>query len=159
MSWASDRLQYLNQQYSYREIQDFTGIPISTISYVIRDQMRLSDVYRLPLRRAYSRTIYASLRASGLSPNIARNISWGSVSKAEEWINESKGVVNQIAQSRFEQYKDFLIRSGRYVDDETTAQILRDSITKALAKSPIDTDEFKGKDSPSLRHVVIIDSE
>jgi hypothetical protein len=152
MSWAGDRLAFLSERYSYREIRELTGVPESTISYVIRGERKLGAQYILNVRSAYSRTVYRELRDAGASVYVARKYTWRSTASVAEFLGESDTMVRNLADYRLEQYADYLRRQGRYVSEEDTRSVLIAAIKKSMARSPIDLGRHEGGDSPSLRH-------
>ena len=154
MSWAGDRLAYLSQKYSYSEIREVTGVPESTISYVIRGERKLPGQYFLNVRSMYSRTIYAELRSAGATPEVAARFRGRSVARTVKYIEESHSIVNQLSAQRLDQYNKFLKAKGQYVSDADTMQRLRNSITLSMGKSPKGSGEDYHKNTPSLRHLI-----
>lgn len=154
MSWSQDRLAALSQRHSYRTISRETGIPVSSISYVIRGQRKLPSKHIRQLRNYYSRDVYAQLRSAGLNPRIARRYRWFSTAHQQEFIEEASDVVEQLAGYRLEQYREYLIKQGRYTSDEDTMNILRDAIRDSLGKSPIDLHPERMTDTPVVRTLI-----
>lgn len=154
MSWAGDRLGYLSQRYSYSEIREITGVPESTISYVIRGERKLPGQYFLNVRSMYSRTVYAELRASGATPDVAARFRGRSVARTVAYIQESQSVATQLAMTRFSQYNETLKRMGQYISDQDTMERLKKAITLSMGKSPKGSGEDYHKNTPSLRHLI-----
>jgi hypothetical protein len=159
MSWAGDRLEYLTERYTRNEIRNITGIPESTQRYVESGERRLPSQYILNLKSMYTKDIYRRLRESGIPMSQARNLRYTSVERANEYLNESGRVISALANYRLSQYREYLVRNGTYVSDEVTLSILQDKIREAMKRSPIDLGRHEGQDSPSLRHVVVVDEE
>lgn len=159
MSWASERLQWLNQRYSYAVIRDYTGIPESTISYVIRGMSVLPAQYAVPLSRYFNRESYGALRAAGATASIARSLRGTSLERINAFLESGNSLIIQLAQSRFDQYKRYLIQEGRYTSDADVLQRLAQSIAKNMGKSAKRRDSNFAEGSPSLRHFVVVDDE
>lgn len=143
MSWATERLGYLNLQQSYSQISANTGIPNATISYVINGQRNLPNKYHKSLRNYYQRSVYSDLKDAGFSSTQARRFSWYSPNKVLNVIEEITNVISQLANSRFEQYKDHLISTGQYIDDQSTMEILTSAIRHSLQNSDLPEERFK----------------
>lgn len=159
MTWALERLLYLNQRYSFSQIEAQTGIPKTTISYVTRGERLLPTKYILPLRNAFARYNYLQLREAGLPTQLARSLRWASEDKRNQYLTSANKLIGQLVDYRFNQYNETLKRQGRWVSDEDTRNRLHQSITKAMGRSPIDVGKHEGSDSPSLRHIVVVDEE
>lgn len=154
MSWAAERLAVLRKSVSYRKISEETGIPISTISYTVREQRVLPAKYTQSLRNYYSRNIYKQLRDVGMSPQSARRYRWFTPSKQMEFIQEADDLVNQLVDYRMQQQIDYMRRQGTFVSEADTRSKLYDWIREGLGRYPVDRDDDYGKNSPSLRHII-----
>lgn len=159
MSWASDRLAFLNERYSYADISEVTGIPASTIGYVTRGERPLGAQYILNLRSFYTKTVYKELREAGASTYLARAYRYRSTASANEFLKESSSVIGQLADYIFEERKASHIRRGIFTSDADLRTELRTAISKSMARSPIDLGRHEGRDSPSIRHLVVVDEE
>lgn len=137
MSWASERLSYLNRNQSYAQISKLTEIPTATISYVLRDIRPLPNAYRLSLRRVYQRTVYNDLKAIGLSATQARRFSWYSPSRVQQVISEVGSVLETLVTYRLQAYSEYLKGQGRYIDEQTTRSVLREAIQQAMQRSDL----------------------
>jgi len=71
MSAGSDRLEYLSSTHTQAWISDETGIPQSTLSYVLSGQRSLPAVYEQPVINAYSREVYSIFREYGFTSEEA----------------------------------------------------------------------------------------
>ncbi len=158
MSWASERLLYLTKTHTYRDIAEITGIPVSTISYVIRGERILQGRYHLPLRSMYERQVYGDLRALGMSAQMARRFRSFSTERIVQYQSKANEVVNMLVDYRFEAYKASLIKQNKFVSDDETRRVLVEAISKSIVSSPTDYSKDEGKnDSPSIRHILELD--
>ncbi len=154
MSWASERLQALNQQYSYREITEITGIPASTISYVIREQRVLPSQYILNLKSLYSRYAYSQLRTAGLSVALSSRYRWYTPAHLGDILREATDLVSRLVDYRYESYRQYLQTHGKYTTDADVRQRLSDAIRRSLSRRQIQAGDDINTDSPTLRHIV-----
>lgn len=154
MSWASDRLEFLAGKYSYRYISEYTGIPISTISYVVRGERVLGAQYLQNLGSFYQREAYATLRARGYSAITARAFRSRAVAAVVAALSRSDSIVEALAQYRLPQYRKYLIAQGRFTNDEDTLQLLREAIQKGMASSQQDNEDQFGSDSPTIKMIM-----
>lgn len=154
MIWASRRLQYLNQRMSQAQISRLTGIPASTISFAIREQRMLPPRHVRQLRNLYSRTVFRDLRDAGISYDIARAARQWSPLRVTNLLEQATSLVEKLAQYRLESYIEFLQAQNRYISDEHTLNILRESIRASLERSPVTDEHEVTRDSPSLRRIL-----
>lgn len=159
MSWAGERLAWLNQRYSYGTIREYTGIPESTISYVIKGERLLPGQYSHNLALYFNREAYRALRAAGATTTVARQYRGHSVASIQAYLDSSNNLVNQLVQYRFDQYKASLIKSGRFISDADVLQRLASSIAANMGKSARRDDKNFAEGSPNLRHFVVVDDE
>lgn len=137
MTWSQGLLQFATKYKSQASISRATGIPTSTLSYVIRGERTLPSKYHTSLRNEYQRTAYQVLRSSGLSATQARRFSWYSPSRIYNVLSEVGGVVEKLTESRYKQYEEYLKRTGQWKSETDTRQRLSDAIAAALAKSDL----------------------
>lgn len=159
MAWAIETLDRLYGRYSYNQISERTGIPIATLSYVIRGERNLPTKYILPLRNAYARLNYLELREAGLPVQLARSLRWASTLKRADYLSSANSLIGQLVDYRYVEYNESRKRRGIWISDADTRDRLRQSITAAMGRSPIDVGKHEGADSPSLRHIVVVDEE
>ncbi len=77
MSIRSTRnLQYINQTRSQTWIANQTGIPRSTVGFVLRGERTLPSKYSLNARRIYQTEVYRNLKSAGMSANQATRFKW-----------------------------------------------------------------------------------
>lgn len=159
MGWASDRIMWLHQRVSYPTIRDYTGIPESTAAYVVSGERNLPGQYYTPLANYFNKMAYAALKAAGATVSQARAYRGASVARINAFLEAGNTMIMQLAQSRFDQYKRYLIQEGRYISDADVLTRLAQSIAKNIGRSPRRNDSDFSNNSPSLRHFVVVDDE
>lgn len=153
MAWYVDRLRWLKERITGQEISSNTGIPNSTLSYVIRGLRTLPSRYLKPTRLFYTRSAYRALRNVGLSVDLARRYRGLAPSSLDRILAQANDNLERLVNYRFDQYKQYLINQGRYESDSQVYEILRESIAKGLGRSRVGEGDYTGKDSPSLRYI------
>lgn len=136
-SWSQERLEFATRYQSQASISRATGIPQSTLSYVIRGERTLPSKYHTVLRNMYQRTAYSVLKDAGLSSTQARRFSWYSPTRIENVLSEVGNVVTKLVNSRYDQYEAYLKQTGQFKSEADTRQRLADSISEALSKSDL----------------------
>lgn len=137
MTLARARLTAVKETLSQAEISRQTGIPQSTLSYVLSGERELPDKYKKATRNIYQRTTYRQLRDTGLSATQARRWSWYSPPTVTKVWSEVGDVVDKLVNYRFEAYNDYLKRTGKWISDANTRERLRGAMEEALRKSDL----------------------
>lgn len=137
MSWASERLVYMNRTMSLSQISASSSIPKSTISYVMRGERNLPNKYHNPLRSAYQRTAYHDLRNVGLSVTQSDRFKWYSPSKVVDILDEVINVVSKLVNARLDQYTEYLQSIGDYQGEQSTIELLTQAIQESLRTSDL----------------------
>jgi transcriptional regulator with XRE-family HTH domain len=75
---------FIGERMSQADISRETGIPRSTVGFVMRGERELPTEYTSSLRNLYQRTAYAEMRESGASVEIAKKFSWYSPGRVEQ---------------------------------------------------------------------------
>ena len=119
------------------EISRQTGIPTSTVSYVLREERNLPAQYNPGLRNAFQREAYHNLREAGLSSTQADRFKWyvpGTVTIVTE---QTTGIVGSIVDKRMEAYSQYLKSQGTYISEEDTRARLMEAIAESIQKSEL----------------------
>ena len=85
-------LQYVNETRSQNWIAQQSGIPRSTIGFVLRGERTLPTKYNLNARRIYQTEVYARAKFVGMSANQASRYKW----YAPEAVRLKIGIMNEI---------------------------------------------------------------
>lgn len=120
-------LQLLSRDYTYSQIREITGIPESTISYVINGQRDLPSKYESDLTTASYFHAFKYLRDSGAGSNSAYIIAAESLSS----IDDAAYQYTQIAE---EYAKWWLASENRFEIDDETHQITFYGLESATTK-------------------------
>lgn len=88
MSSYAQRLSFMKQYMTYTEMSELTGIPRSTLNYVVRGVRDLSQQYRPLVEPAYRKTAYHALRDAGFSSYQANRWKWYSPSRVMEVMQD-----------------------------------------------------------------------
>lgn len=156
-SWAQDRLGFLNEYFSYSTIRDNTGIPESTISYVIRGMGSLPGKYNAPLASYSNRTIYSLARSIGATPGQASRLRGRSIAYIREYLGEGTELIGRLVDSRFEAQKRIMMTNGTYVNDQDVRDRLTNWIEQGMRAHVGRTGSYFSEDTPSLRHDTELD--
>lgn len=152
MSLITDRLGFLIQRYSAAEIAEITGISLSSISPSIGQVDPLEGNIRRNVYNLYQRTIYKALRDAGATAIEARRYRNLSVQRVMERLGYRSELVTDLAQVRFETYKQYLIQTERYTNDEDTLATLKEAIAKAMGKSKLPPSKYDYESYPTLSY-------
>lgn len=71
MNLQQSELSYLNRIYTQSEISSLTGIPSSTLSYVMRGERTLPEKYNTSTHSIYAQTAFDMLYDSGATKSAA----------------------------------------------------------------------------------------
>lgn len=85
-------LQYVNEKQNQTWIANQTGIPRSTVGFVLRGERNLPTQYHLNARRIYQTEAYRRLTLEGMSPNQATRFKW----YAPEAVGLKTGIMKEI---------------------------------------------------------------
>lgn len=91
MTTAQGWVSFVGDRMSQSEISRETGIPRSTVGFVMRGERDLPTEYQSIMRNLYQRTAYQSMREAGASADIAKKFSWyspGRVTQIDETYDE-----------------------------------------------------------------------
>lgn len=125
MSIWADTLTYINGYYSRTEIQEITGIPQSTMSYVIRDLRELPAKYQAATIGLKNLTAYTALFEGGVPSVQASLLSIKSV----KTISDTQAYVKAVADSLTTGY------ITRIMTDEDSGLSDQEIITKYYASA------------------------
>lgn len=112
-------LQYVNETRSANWIARQTGIPRSTVGFVLRGQRALPTKYNLNARRIYQTEAYSRMKFTGMSSNQASRFKW----YAPEAVRLKIGIMNEIVKESTlmrigqKQIKDRKIGIMKSIDD------------------------------------------
>lgn len=81
MGSYAQRLSFMKQYMTYTEMSELTGIPRSTLNYVVRGVRSLSEQYRPLVEPNYRKTAYRALRDAGFTSYQANRWKWYSPSR------------------------------------------------------------------------------
>ncbi len=157
MSWASDRLGWLDTRTDWETITAYTGISEVQYDALLTDQYQLSTGQVSSLASFYGKQIYAYARANGLTPQVAARLRNRSVSNAVAYIEKSSAYINDLVDYRIESYTEYLKANNRYISDADTRAQLYDAISKSAGKSRKNNAEDFWKNSPSLQTILVDD--
>lgn len=90
------RLQYTATFLSQKKISEATGIPQSTLSFVLRGKRHLPKKYISSTRNFFQRTVYNNLRGLGMSTIQAKRFSWYSPTSIIEIEGTMKMKLNDL---------------------------------------------------------------
>ena len=144
MSVILERIGYLLENMSQSHLSNITGIPKSTLSYVVNEVRELPTKYENVLYNTYRKQAYNRLRDAGASIVEANRFKSGSVARVHSveklydqmvtWSKESavddfllrKGYsVTQEELTAYEDYMDYRVRLGYRNSDNQTETIVR----------------------------------
>lgn len=123
----SESLELLARSYTYRQIQEQTGVPQSTISYVLRGERELPEKYRQSVTAAGYFQAYRELRNEGAGENSALIIAGESLSSIDDSLYTYEKVVESYA-------KNWLDRNKRSVFSEDEGVTIYYNLDKAMDK-------------------------
>lgn len=152
MGLIQERLGYLLRFVEPEEIRANTGIPMAYLNPIMDDTTKIEPVVRRNTYNYFNRFIYAQLRAVGATAVEARRYRNKSVAVIEARLGMRSNLIDDLAKARFETYKQFLLKNGRYVSEEATFQSLKESIAKAMGKSPKPPSHFDYDSYPTATH-------
>lgn len=135
MSVASDRLQFLYENLSEREISRQTGIARSTLYDIKKGFYEVSERFYTTIRNAFQRTAYQQLREAGMDTIKSEKYKWYSVSTVRETIGRMKSVVNYLTDSNIASALKRAERKGEAYDRDIIYENLRERIKENLRKS------------------------
>ena len=96
-------LQYVNETRSANWIANQTGIPRSTVGYVLRGERVLPTKYNLNARRVYQTEVYGHMKSAGMSANQATRFKWYAPEAVRLKISIMKEIVNESTLMRIGQ--------------------------------------------------------
>ncbi len=85
-------LQFVNETRSQNWIAQHSGIPRSTVGFVLRGERTLPSKYNLNARRLYQTEVYATMKAVGMSASQATRFKW----YAPEAVRLKIGIMKEI---------------------------------------------------------------
>jgi len=151
MAGTIDRLTYLKESYTQSTISEMTGIPQSTLSYVIRGLRELPVQYFGAVVNTFQTEAYRRLTTAG-SPSLeAETVSRSTVDLARDKEQFIHTVANQLTMG-------YIIRSAVNDDAEITQSYIDDNwstaygdIVNSLRNSTLPVDDWKDYlgDNPS----------
>ena len=113
---STRNLSYVNEKQTQQWIADQTGIPRSTVGFVLRGERKLPSQYNLNARRIYQTEVYRRLTGEGMSPNQASRFKW----YAPEAVGLKTNIMQEIVK------ESTLMRIGqKQVQDQKTG-IMKD---------------------------------
>jgi hypothetical protein len=126
MNYRED-LQLLARKYTYSAISAQTGIPQSTISYVLSGQRELPEKYGSSLTAAAYFEGYSELRSNGAGETSAQIIAGQSLSNIDDAIYNYQSAVEEYA-------KNWLATAGKSQLNEETGLLEFYNLDKAIDK-------------------------
>ena len=96
----TERLQFLNESYSQSAISELTGIPRSTLSYVLRDQRSLPSKYIESTRDNYLADAFERLVEHGAPFKTSSTFLNSPVSTIRKTLDDLDEVANFITEGR-----------------------------------------------------------
>jgi len=137
-----DRLIYLHDTLSYRDISERTGIPLSTVGYVIRGERELGADYRDSLRMTYRQQVFIDYRQIGAAQDVASRYVLATTHRARSVLEDAKKMnavyVNNLVLRKILQYD----RRGESYDLPTLWKEARELVIAAHEWSKSDPDEW-----------------
>jgi hypothetical protein len=135
MTTAVSQLLFVLEGRSKAWISRATGIPSSTVSYVVAGKRRLPAVYTDEVRRMYRRETYRRLRASGMSANQANRFKWYSAPKVGYYIKQMNYKVRFLALGHMSDWYEPVYKNGRKLEGEEKLAEIERQVREGLRKS------------------------
>lgn len=157
MGLIQDRLGYLLRENSAEDIAQITGISLASISPAIDQGFTVDPNVRRNVYNFYFRQSYADLRAVGASSVESRRYRGKNISLVEARIGQRSELINDLVNGRFDQYKAYLTKQGRFVSDADTLATLRESIVLNMGKSKLPPSDYDYDSYPTLDYGVLDD--
>lgn len=127
-SRSTRNLQYVNEKQTQSWIAQQSGIPRSTVGFVLRGERALPSKYNLQARAIYQTQVYSRLKAEGMSANQATRFKWYAPEAVglktaimKEIVKESTALQIAINQKRDE--KQGIIKSADEYRKDTIEQV------------------------------------
>lgn len=132
MSAILDRLTYLTIDHTQTWICQETGIPQSTLSYVLSGQRDLPVEYSISVTNAYARTVYQIFRGYGFSPDEARSYRYSAPNTVTSKENDIIEKLNDLALGHIARfYPDLYDNQDSEEFDKILQSVVKD-ITEGL---------------------------
>lgn len=129
------RIGWLSQRIGQSAIRQATGIPRSTLSYVVRGTRNLPTRYYDTVRKLYARETYARFRGVGMPAHIARGFRYGSPPRIEEIVGKWKDKVSFLSEGWIAKRRETFKAQGIYVSAEDLKEEAEEAIMEGLEQS------------------------
>lgn len=146
------------REYTPTLIAEVTGVSLASISPSIGELEPLEPNIRKNIYNFYGRTVYADLRAVGASAVEARRYRSASVTTVLNRLGQRTELIDDLANLRLPQYREYLIKQGKYISDEDTLATLKESIARNMGRSKLPPSHYDYDSYPTLSHGILDDN-